>query len=220
MHLQWAALKIVVKHRSVHDYTPNAEIKHWLCEWVLLSKYQKKINCCEPAEYKEPSLSPEVPRGPRTCEVGRNDIWKYMLGKGQQCATGTFPIQSLRSSQSKDIAKFYIKVDPALEKASQSKQDCSLSPQFLESQLLGKDLGLQQKKEPVGCLSQNGHILAEGRVLPSTDLPELWQGEYCSSYIFSPFETAKQLCASVRWRLKNPEFLVLRHWSSLSCYFI
>lgn len=188
MHLQWAALKIIVKHRSVHDYTPNAGIKHWLCEWVLLCKYQKKINCCEPAEYKEPSLSPEVPKGLGTCEMGRNDIWKYMLGKGQQCATGTFPILLKSEELSvKGHCKILQKVDPALEKASQSKQDCSLSPQFLESQLLGKDLGLQQKKEPVGCVSQNGHILAEERVLPSTDLPELWQGEYCSSYIFSHF---------------------------------
>lgn len=154
----------------------------------------EKINCCEPAEYKEPSLSPDVPKGLGTCEVGRDDLWEVWFSSlhawqrttvCQQAPSQYY--QSLRSSQSKDIAKSLQKVDPALEKASQSKQDCSLSHHFLESQLLGKDLGLQQKKEPVGCVSHNGHILAEGRVLSSTDLPELWQGEYCSSCNFSLF---------------------------------
>lgn len=41
-HLQWTALKIIVEHRSVHNYRPNAGIKHSLCGWVLLSKCQKK----------------------------------------------------------------------------------------------------------------------------------------------------------------------------------
>lgn len=57
----------------------------------------EKINCCEPAEYKEPLLSPHVPKGLGTCEVGRDDLWKYssvvfVLGKGHQCAAGIFPI--------------------------------------------------------------------------------------------------------------------------------
>lgn len=101
--------------------------------------------------------------------------------------TGTFPILPKSEELSvKGHCKIITKSRSCLGKG-QSKQDCSLSHHFLESQLLGKDLGLQQKKEPVGCVSQNGHILAEGRVLSSTDLPELWQGEYCSSCNFSLF---------------------------------
>lgn len=58
-------------------------------------RVSKKINCCEPAEYKKPSLSPDVPKGLGTCEVGRDDLWNYssvvfVLGKGQEYATGTF----------------------------------------------------------------------------------------------------------------------------------
>lgn len=112
----------------------------------------EKINCCDPAEYKEPSLSPDVPKGLGTCEVGRDDLWKYrsvvfVLGKGQQYATGTFPIPPKSEELSvKGHCKIVTKGRSCLGKGQSKQAGLFAVSILLESQLLGKDVGLQQKK--------------------------------------------------------------------------